>query len=67
MNAGDVLLREVQRAVEAHVLDEMRQPALVVVFEHRAGVDDEPQFGAALRLRVRADVVAQAVAAACRP
>ena len=57
----DVLLREVARAVERHVLDEVREPALIVVFEDRAGVDDEPELGAALRLLVRADVVAQAV------
>ena len=57
----DVLLGEVQRAVEGHVLDEVREAALVVVFEHRAGVDHEPQLGARLRLPVRADVVAQTV------
>jgi len=45
--AGDRLLREVERAVEAHMLDEVRQPALIVVFEHGAGVDDEPELGAA--------------------
>ena len=52
---------KVLRAVERHVLDEVRQPALVLVFEHRTGVDDEPQLGARLRLPVLADVVAQAV------
>ncbi len=57
----DVLLREVLRAVERHVLDEVREPALVVVLEHRAGVDDEPQLRALLGPFVRADVVAQAV------
>ncbi len=57
----DVLLREVARAVEAHVLDEVRQPPLIVVFENRSRVDDEPELGAALRLLILADVVAQAV------
>ena len=52
---------KVPRALELHVLDEVRQPLLVVVFEHRAGLDDEPQLGAVRRLAVRADVVAQAV------
>ena len=61
MNAGDVLPREVQRAVERHVLDEMRQPALVIVLEHRAGVDDESKLGAAARLSVRPDEVLQPV------
>ena len=44
---GDVLLREVPGAVEGHVLDEVGEPALVVVFEDRARLDDEPKFGAA--------------------
>ena len=57
----DVLLGKVARAVEGHVLDEVRQPALVVVFEHRSGVDHEPELGAVLRLLVGADVVAHAV------
>ncbi len=56
-----VLLGKVTRAVEGHVLDEVRQPALVVVFEHRPGVDDEPELGTILRLLVDADVVAHAV------
>ena len=46
--AGDVLLGEVQRAVEAHMLDEVREPALIFVFEHGARVDDEPKLGAGL-------------------
>ena len=57
----DVLLREVARAIEGHVLDEVRQPALVVVFEHRAGLDGEAKLGASLRLPVGAHVVAQAI------
>ena len=56
-----LLLGEVLRAVEGHVLDEVRQAALVVVFEHRPGVDDEPELGAILGLLVDADVVAHAV------
>ena len=59
--AGDRLLGEMQRAVEAHMLDEVSEPALIVVFENGARVDDEPKFGAGLRLLVRADVVAQAI------
>ena len=58
---GDILLGEVAGAVEAHVLDEVREPPLVVIFEDRTGPDDEPQFGTALRLPVGADVVAQPV------
>ena len=57
----DLVLREVARAVEGHVLGEMRQPALVVVFEDRPGLDDEAQLGALLGLLVGADVVAQAI------
>ena len=50
-----------QRAVEGHVLDEMRQPPLVFVFEHRACLHHEPKLGARLRQPVLADVIAQAV------
>ena len=57
----DVLLREVSRAVESHVLDEVREPSLIVVFENRSRVDHQPELGAALRLLILADVVAQAV------
>ena len=53
-------------AVERHVLDEVRQPALVVVFENRAGVDDQPQLGALLRLLVRRGCNSAARSAACR-
>ena len=45
---GDVLPGEVPRAVERHVLDEVGQPALVVVLEHRPRLDHQPQFGARL-------------------
>ena len=61
MNATTSCFGKCARAVERHVLDEVREPALVVVLEHRAGVDHEPELGAALRLLVGADVVAQAV------
>ena len=47
--------------LKRHVFDEMRQPALVVVLEHRAGVDHQPQLGAASRLPVRPHEVLQAV------
>jgi len=57
----EALPRKVPCALELHVFDEMRQPLLVVVFQHRAGLDDEPQLSAVGRLRVCAYVVAQAV------
>ena len=56
-----VLLGEVPAAVERHVLDEVRQAELVVVFEHRPRVDHQPQFGAPEGPAVLPDVVAQAV------
>ena len=49
------------RALEFHVLDEVRQPALIVVFEHRARLDDQPELRATRGLRVRPHVVAQPV------
>ena len=61
MKLADVLPGKVQRAVEAHMLDEVREAALVFVFEHRARIDDEPKLGARLRLPVLADVVAEPV------
>ena len=36
--------------IECHVLDEVRQAPLVVVFEDRSGIDNEPQLGAVRRL-----------------
>src|SRR5262249_12659400 len=39
----------------------MSEPLLVVVLEHGSGLDDQPQFGAARRLRVRAHVVPEPV------
>ena len=59
--AGDLLLRKMPRAVEGHVLDEMREPPLIFVFEYRTRFDDEPKLGPRLRQPVLADVVAQAV------
>ena len=58
---GDVAAGEMQCAVEAHMLDEVREPELVVVFKHGTRVHDQPELGAGLRQFVRADVVAQAV------
>jgi hypothetical protein len=55
------LMREVRRAVEGHVLEEVRHSALVVVLLHRTGVHDQSQLGAPLRARVVAHVVAQPV------
>ena len=57
----DLVLREVARAVEGHVLGKMRQPALIVVFEDRPRLDDEPKLGAFLGLLVGSHVVAQAI------
>ena len=52
---------KVQRAVEAHVLDEVREPTLIVILEHGARVDDESKLSTGLWLSVDADVVAQAI------
>src|SRR5436190_763570 len=49
------------RAYELHMLDEMRDAQLVIVFQHRACLHDQPQFGPFRRLRIRAHVVAQPV------
>ena len=49
------------RAVERHVLEQVRQPALVVVFEHGAGLHRQPHQHAFFRARVLAHVVAQAI------
>ena len=57
----DVLLGEVAGAIEAHVLDEVRQSALVVVFEYRSGLHGEAKLGPSLRLPVRAHVIPQAI------
>jgi hypothetical protein len=57
----ELLLLEAARPVERHVLDEVREPALVIPLEHRAGVHGQPQLGALLGARVLTDVVAHAV------
>ena len=56
-----VLAGKMLGAVEGHVLDEMRQPPLIVVLEHRPGVDDQPQLGAPARLPVRPHEILQPV------
>jgi len=56
-----VLFRKVPRAVEAHVLDEVCETSLIVVFENRSGVDDEPELGTPKRLLVGAQVIAKTV------
>ncbi len=56
-----VLLGEVLAAIEGHVLDEVRQPELVVVLDDRSDIDGEPQFGPPERAVVDPDVVAKAV------
>ena len=56
-----VVLREMLRAVERRVLDEVREAELRRRLEHRAGVDDEAQLGALLRSAVLTDVVPDAV------
>ena len=53
--------REMLRSLELHVLDKMRQSALVVVFQDRSGLHDQPELGLAGGLGVRPDVEAQAV------
>jgi hypothetical protein len=50
-----------RRPSKGHVLDEVRQAALVLVFEGRPGVDGEPDVRALFRPRVAADVIGQAV------
>ena len=57
----DALTREVTRSLELHVLDEVREATLVIVLQHRSGADDQPHFGLARGLGVRADVEAEAV------
>ena len=57
----DLLAGKVLRAVEGHVLDDVRQPELIVLFEHRARVDHEAELGPLRGARVATDVVAQPV------
>ena len=57
----DGLPREMPRALELHVLDEMRETALVVVFQHGSSLHDQSQFGLARGPGIRPDVEAEAV------
>ena len=41
-----LVLREPAGAIERHVLDEVRGAQLVVVFQNRPGVHNQPQLGA---------------------
>ena len=56
-----LLLREVLRPVERHVLDEVRQTLLIGLFDDRPDVDHQPQFGALLRPLRRPNEILQAV------
>ncbi len=56
-----LVLAEIGRAIERHVLDEVRQAALVVVFQDRAGLDDQAQFELVFGARIALDVVGQAI------
>ena len=57
----EALAREVLRALEFHVLDEMRDPELVVVFEDGSGLHHQPQLGFPGGLGVGTNVVAHTV------
>jgi hypothetical protein len=48
-------------AVERHVLDQVREPELIVFFEQRSGLDREAQRDALRRTRVRPDEVGETV------
>ena len=61
MNVPTALPGKCGRAVEGHVLDEVRHAALVFVLEHGAGFDREPQFRARTRLAILANVIAKTV------
>ena len=56
-----LVLLEVRRAIEGHVLDKVRQAALVIVFQHRARLDHQAQLQTLLGARVFLYVVGQAV------
>ena len=56
-----LVLAEALGAVERHVLQIVRQPALVVGFQDTAGVDDQPQHGATLRVAVAQQEVVHTV------
>ncbi len=57
----ELLLRESLGPVESHVLDEVRETSLVVVFEHGAGIHTQPDLRALFRLLVRENVIGQPV------
>ena len=63
---SDARPREALRAFEFHVLDEVREPLLVVVFEHGAGFDDEAELGAPRRLDRSDECNSACRLAACR-
>ncbi len=56
-----IVLLEMRRAVEPHVLDEVRQAPLVVVLENRTGPHDQAKLEAMLGIPVMTNPVAQAV------
>ena len=55
--ADDVLLGKMLRAVECHVLDEMRKPPVVVVFEHRTGLHPQRSARRAPAESILSDVI----------
>ena len=57
----DRLLRESPRAIERHVLDEVREPPLRVGLENRAGIHRQAQLGPLLRPPVSPNQVAEPV------
>ena len=57
----DVVFGERFRAVEGHVLEKVREAALIVVLENRACIHHQTQLGALLRLCIAAYVVSHAV------
>jgi hypothetical protein len=62
LERGDELTRlEVGRPVERHVLEEVREPPLVVRFVNRSGLDRQLQHDALLGSAVAPDVVTQPV------
>ena len=65
MNATGFVLREILRAVERHVLDEVGQSALVIIFENGSGFHYEPKLSALLGFLVRENVIAQPVGETC--
>ena len=52
MNETSSFLGKWLGAVEGHVLDEMGQALLVIVFQNRAGLDHQPQLRALFRFLV---------------